>query len=172
MSFIVRDNCINYDSKKEQVKEWVSRTDFSRNKIQPFESDRKVGESPFYFNGFLNVFRDDITTFVQAVKKDLRVTDVWLVRYQKGDWHPPHAHSPIGYSGIIIVDNDPDKQMGPTFIKDVCDPLTGSTTYLGGDYGVSPGTIYYARSDMVHFTYPNPIDTPRIILSFDLKPEL
>ena len=170
MHEVFQGTAINFAEKKTAIDRWVREARFERDATQSFESDRVIGSRSDYFVEFGEMFRDEISHFVQAVKTDLILSDVWLVRYNKGDWHIPHAHGHIGYSGIILVDYDRNNHSGPWFIKDAVDPVHGHTTFIGG-HQYEQGTIFITRSDRIHFTYPNPVDTPKVTLAFDLKPE-
>ena len=161
---------VNFAEKKEVVDRWVNEARFVRDASESFESDRVMGTQPSYLSEFGELFREEITQFCKGIQSNLNLCDAWLVRYNKGDWHIPHAHGHLGYSGIILIDYDTNEHSGPWFIKDSVDPITGSTTFIGG-HQYQPGTIFITRSDRIHFTFPNPVDKPKVTLAFDLKPE-
>ena len=157
----------DWHEQKEIVKSWIDKTVFlPREKIQWFDSDRYTSKQ-FYKDDFVKTFQQNIDMFCNDIGKPLQVEEVWIVRYQKGDFHPPHAHGAKGYSGILMAEFDENEHTGPWFVQDNPDPITDRTNYCAPK--VFEGDIIFSPSRLLHFTYPNTSDKERIIVGFDMK---
>ncbi len=158
---------IDWETKKQEM---LSHIDFSkliRKDKQGFLSDRETNDNS-YAEAFFTIFQDQLQQFRQSLSLSaFDLASVWTAEYHRGDWHPPHSHGPLGYSGILYLDYDMD-QHGPTyFIDPYANPTTGDTVIK---FPIAmEGTITLVPSSLVHFTYPNESDLVRRVIGFDLK---
>jgi len=155
----------NWENKKEEILKLIDDSKFQRNDV--FETDRQLSNN-LYLTPFSEIFKEDIDNFrIELEVPTLRITNVWSVRYQQGDFHPPHTHSSTGYSGIIYLEYDESVHTGTYFVNSVTDPITDLTAYSVPT--VYEGTIVIAPSNVLHFTYPNMSNKIRSIIGFDIK---
>jgi hypothetical protein len=158
--------CLDWPNQKSLGLNWLERTTFSRGDIQTFSSDR-IHEPQFYCQEFVDLFQKELKIFCQDLKAEsIEITDVWFVKYENGDWHPPHTHACKGYSGIIYFEYDETVHTPTYFLNPVTDPITDRTNYCTPI--VYEGDIVIAPSNLLHFTHPNLSTKTRIILGFDM----
>lgn len=159
--------CLDWNKQKKVIQSWVEKTEFKTGKDQPFYSDRVNGEQ-FYQQEFVDTFKEELTVFKTELSVNfIEITTVWLVKYEKGDWHPPHTHGSKGYSGVIYVEYDENEHTPTYFINSTTDPVTDRTNYVRPN--MFEGDIVIAPSNILHFTYPNTSDKARMILGFDMN---
>ena len=156
---------VNWGSKKEKINKWIDEAIFQRDQMQTFLSDRDTNNDK-YLEEFSNLFKDEITLFSNELGRPVKLQNLWLVKYEKGDWHPPHTHGSTGFSGIIFVDYDEKEHTPPYFIDPINDRFTDRTNYIIPN--VFEGDIVLMRSNVLHFTYPNLSEKQRVILGFDV----
>lgn len=155
----------NWDDKKHRFRQLINNDLFETNPNQVCKSDRGKID---YVDGFFDIFESELS----AVANDLKVekfnlSSVWCVKYDKGDWHPPHNHSSSGYSGIIYLDYIEREHTPVVFVNPVNDPINDTTEFKIPN--IAEGDMVIVPSCLLHFTYPNQSDNPRVIIGFDLK---
>lgn len=155
----------NWQEKKQKFKHLLNNDLFETNNRQICKSDRgKIN----YVDGFYHIFEDELTALATDLKVEkFNLDSVWCVKYDKGDWHPPHNHSSTGYSGIIYLDYDEDEHTSVLFVNPINDPIRDTTEFKL--LNIVEGDMVVVPSSLLHFTYPNQSDKPRIIIGFDLK---
>jgi hypothetical protein len=164
-NFVYQYGIENWENKKEKMLKLINDSAFQRNGV--FETDRKLSNNS-YLTPFLEIFKKDIDDFrIELEMPNLEITNVWSVRYQQGDFHPPHTHSSSGYSGIIYLEYDESVHTGTYFVNSVTDPITDLTMYSVPT--VHEGAMIIAPSNVLHFTYPNMSNKIRSIIGFDIK---
>lgn len=156
----------NWDTQKTTLTEWINKAEFKRDTDQVFLSDKK-DLNKNYQSKFVELFRNELEKFEHDIGREVKLKDAWLVRYERGDWHPPHNHGSMGYSGILFIEFDEDHHRPPYFIDPNNDRFTDRTNYIIPK--ILEGGIVISRSNILHFTYPNLSDKERIILGFDLE---
>jgi hypothetical protein len=159
--------CLDWPNQKAVGLAWLEKSKFNRSDIQTFFSDRDKMPR-FYLEEFVDTFKKELTIFCQDLEAaSIEVTDVWFVKYEAGDWHPPHTHSSKGYSGVIYFEYDENIHTPTYFLNMITDPITDKTNYCKPI--VYEGDIIIAPSNLLHFTYPNLSNKTRIILGFDMS---
>ena len=170
----------NYPSYQYEVDDWefkkkgllnrVNKSKFIRSELQTFETDRQTNNKVYvrYFEEFL---RDILSEFCQEAGVTCSMTDAWCVKYQKGDQQTVHNHRGWGFSGILYVEYDPKVHTPTFFVAPWQDPRS-DTTSLSFPSNVKEGTIFIAPSSCLHFVHPNTSRKERIVLAFDLLPDL
>ncbi len=156
---------LNWADKKNRIVNEIDFSKLTRKEKQGFLSDRNESS---YAEKFMDIFQDELQMFRQEIEKfSFDLVDVWTAEYHKGDWHPPHSHGPMGYSGILYLDFDMNEH-GPTyFINPFVDPSQGDTVIK---FPIAmEGVITIVPSSLLHFTYPNESEKIRRIVGFDLK---
>jgi hypothetical protein len=156
---------MNWEEKKQSLLSLIDHTKFENN--QSFETDRKASNNS-YLNRFVDIIQQELEMFRTEINmSELFVTNVWSVKYNTGDFHPPHTHSSSGYSGVLYLEYDEVEHTGTYFVNTTTDPITDLTNYSLPN--VHEGAIVIAPSNVLHFTYPNKSKKIRIIIGFDIK---
>jgi hypothetical protein len=164
-NLVYQYSIINWENKKTKILKFINESNFQRERS--FDTDRNTSNN-LYLSAFSEIFEQEINNFKTELEvPNLRITNVWSVKYHQGDFHPPHTHSSTGYSGIIYLDYDEDVHTGTYFVNSVTDPITDLTMY-----SVPPaheGALVIAPSNVLHFTYPNTSNVIRSVIGFDIK---
>lgn len=156
----------NWDEKKKQLLNVIDFNNLTRNPMQNFSSDRNSDSS--YVDDFKKIFKDELEAFKQELEvTGFEVTDVWTVKYRRGDFHVPHNHSGNGFSGIVYLDFDPKEHTTTYFVNPINDPVTDQTRIMESP-GLE-GMMLIVPSCIMHYTIPNNSNVPRTIVSFDIK---
>ena len=108
--------------------------------------------------------------FCEEAKVSCRMSDAWCVKYQKGDYQGTHNHRGWGFSGLIHVEFDPEVHQPATFVSPWQNPVDDTTSLA--QFPASEGLIMIAPSWALHYVPPNTSDKERIVIAFDLLPEL
>ena len=169
-----------YPSYQYQIKDWkfkkkglvqrLKEEKFVRPHLHTFETDRQTNKKT-YLHYFCNLIEDELNEFCKEAQVTCSMTDVWAVRYQRGDHQTIHNHRSWGFSGILYVDFDPEVHSPTTFVAPWQDPRT-DTTSLSQPIEAKEGTIIIFPSYTLHFVHPNQVRKHRTIVSFDLLPKL
>ena len=137
---------------------------------KPLKTDRQTNKKS-YLHYFQDLIKDELWEFVQEAQVTCSMTDVWTVRYQKGDHQTIHNHKSWGFTGILYVEYDPKVHTPTCFVAPWQDPRS-DTTSLAYPQNVKEGTIFISPSYTLHFVHPNQVRKHRTIISFDLLPKL
>lgn len=164
-NYLYQYACENWEVQKNAILGWIKTAKFSKDEQQCFYSDRNDADKN-YKDEIFNLFNQELERFQNEVGRPIQINDSWLVKYTKGDWHPPHTHGSKGYSGIVFVEFDEVEHKPPFFIDPQNDHYTDRTNYIIPT--TFEGDMVIARSNLLHFTYPNNSDRERIILGFDM----
>jgi hypothetical protein len=155
----------DWESKKEKISEKINVTSLIRKPDQLFTSDRGNNN---YQSEFVEIFKNELSLFSNEIKVDsLDIGDVWTVSYAKGDFHIPHNHSGVGYSGIIYLDYNETLHSPTYFINPSNNPITDQTEIKKIE--ASEGLMIIIPSNILHYTLPNNSHTIKTIIGFDLK---
>ena len=98
------------------------------------------------------------------------MSDAWCVKYKKGDYQTTHNHRGWGFSGLIHVEFDPEVHQPATFVSPWQNPVSDTTSLA--QFPSTEGLLMIAPSWALHFVTPNKSDKERIVIAFDLLPEL
>ena len=164
--YVIKD----WEFKKKGLLSRINKSKFQRTNLQTFETDRQTCEKSYvrYMEEFL---QPELFEFCQEAQVSCGVSDAWCVKYQKGDQQTIHNHRGWGFSGILYVEYDPKVHTPTCFVAPWNDP-TNDTTSLKFPKNVKEGTIFIVPSSTLHFVYPNKTRKQRIVIAFDLLPEL
>ena len=160
----------DWDFKKKGLLKRLREEKFVRTDLQTFETDRQTNKKS-YLHYFQDLIKDELWEFVKEAQVSCSMTDVWAVRYQKGDQQTIHNHKSWGFTGILYVDFDPKVHTPTCFVAPWQDPRS-DTTSLAYPQNVKEGTIFISPSYTLHFVHPNQVRKHRTIISFDLLPKL
>ena len=157
----------DWDLKKEKIKSMIDDSRLVRGENQWFNSDRHTNNNS-YGAEFVNLIQDDLQLFIQDINTpNIGISKVWTVKYDKGDFHPPHTHSASGYSAVLYLEYIKEKHTPVWFVDPITDPITDQTNYCVPD--VYEGMIVICPSNVLHFTYPNTSEEARQIVGFDIR---
>ena len=166
-----------YPSYQYQIKDWefkkkgllkrLKGENFIRTRLQTFETDRQTNNKN-YLHYFQELIRDELWEFVQEAQVTCSMTDVWAVRYQKGDQQTIHNHKSWGFTGILYVEYDPKVHEPTKFIGPWNDPVTDKTqlTQLSEP---KTGVIYIWPSAMLHYADGMKTNKLRMVTSWDME---
>ena len=160
----------DWEFKKKGLLNRINKSKYIRTNLQTFETDRQTNNKKYihYLEEFL---RPELLKFCQEAKVNFQMTDAWCVRYYKGDHQIVHNHRGWGFSGILYVEFDPSIHTPTCFVAPWQDPVTDSTS-LAFPQNVKEGTLFIAPSFTHHFVHPNTGDERRVVIAFDLLPNL
>ena len=113
----------------------------------------------------------ELYSSVKKYKSEIRevlITDVWSVTYEKGDYQATHNHSSTGLSGILQLESPTD---GPSLniIMPWNDWIDDTTRYYSVKYKV--GTMVIMPSFLLHSSEPNLSNQRKRVVSWDMKVE-
>jgi len=160
----------DWEFKKKGLLKRIKEEKFVRTDLQTFETDRQTNKKS-YLHYFQNLIRDELFEFCQEAQVTCSMTDVWTVRYQKGDHQTVHNHRGWGFTGVLYVDFDSKVHTPTYFVAPWQDPRTDTTT-LAAPPNVKEGDIIIVPSYTLHFVKPNNARKQRMVMSFDLLPKL
>jgi hypothetical protein len=164
---IFKYQCKDWDFKKKKILSKIERKGFQRSLLQTFNSNRSNKDSLF-MSCFVETFAEELKEFaIELGVNDIRVTDVWTVRYDQDDYQGPHNHRSYSYSGILYAEYDSKVHQPTIFVGPWNDPVT-DTTQLSMPQDVQEGTIVFFPSVLLHYVPQNKSHKKRTIISFDL----
>ena len=169
-----------YPSYKYEVDDWefkkkglfnrINKQKFIRTKLQTFETDRKTNKKT-YLHYFQDLIRPELNKFCEEAEVSCSMTDCWSVRYQQGDYQSTHNHGGWGFSGILYVEFNPQVHEGTVFIAPWQNPRTDTTSFASLE-DIREGSLFIFPAYCLHYAPPNKVKDPRIIVSFDLLPNM
>jgi hypothetical protein len=155
----------DWEAKKEKISKEINTAALIRKPDQLFASDRGNNN---YQSKFVEIFKNELSRFSNEIKvNSLDIGDVWSVSYAEGDFHIPHNHSGVGYSGIIYLEYNETLHSPTYFINPTNDPITDQTEIKKIE--ASEGLMIVVPSNILHYTLPNNSHTIKTIIGFDLK---
>ena len=160
----------DWEFKKKKILKRINKSEFIRGKLHTYETDRPTNNKS-YVRFLSDTLVDTFGEFCKEAKVTCHMTDAWCVKYQKGDHQDIHNHRGWGFSGILYVEYDPQVHTPTCFMAPWQDPRI-DTTILRYPQNVKEGTLFIAPSFTHHYVPPIQVRKPRIIISFDLLPEL
>ena len=160
----------DWDFKKKGLLNRIHNNKFYRNDLQQFDTDRRSAGKSYvrYFEDFL---KPELTEFCKEAEISCSVTDAWCVKYQKGNYQTIHNHRGWGFSGVLYVEYDPEVHTPTCFMAPWQNPRNDKTM-LSYPQGVEEGSVIIFPSFWHHYVDPNKTRKQRVVISFDLLPEL
>ena len=159
----------DWSFKKKGLLARINKSEFFRTDLQHFETDRSTNGKTYirYLEEFLE---PQLMEFCKEAKVSCYMTDAWGVKYQKGDYQTTHNHRGWGFSGLIHVEFDPEVHQPATFVSPWQNPVSDTTSLA--QFPPTEGLLMIAPSWALHFVSPNTSDKERVVVAFDLLPEL
>jgi len=155
----------DWQVKKEKISKEINTAELIRKPDQLFSSDRGNNN---YQSEFVEIFKNELSLFSNEIKVDsLDIGDVWSASYANGDFHIPHNHSGVGYSGIIYLEYEETSHSPTYFINPTNNPITDQTEIKKIE--ASEGLMIVVPSNVLHYTLPNNSHKIKTIIGFDLK---
>lgn len=160
----MESKCNHWEDKKTQITNILEAFPEDKKPGQNFSTNRQYNREGLA-SGFMNIFNEEIIKFQADIQKEIKVTDIWSVTYEKDDFHIPHNHGSIGFCGIVYLDFEKDSpntfyiQPWNNFYTDMTD-----INFLR----VSEGTMIIVPKFIKHYTVPNFENKKKRILSFDI----
>ena len=160
----------DWDNKKKELTNLFQKQDLIKKELHNFETDRRTNDKS-YVPYLAELLKPELSKFCIEAEITCSMSDAWFVRYQKGDYQTPHNHRSWGFSGILYLEYDPEVHSPPCFIAPWQDPRTDETI-LQHSPVCKEGMLLIVPSSTLHFVTPTTTDKQRIVLAFDLLPEL
>ena len=159
----------DWDFKKKGLLNRINQQKFYRTPLQFFETDRLTNNKIYvrYLEDFL---RPLLSEFCHEAKVTCSLSDAWCVKYKKGDYQTVHNHRGWGFTGILYVEFDPKVHTPTCFVAPWQNPCTDTISMSYPE--VKEGTVFISPSYGLHYVDPNITNKERIVISFDLLPEL
>ena len=161
----------DWDFKKKGLLTRINKGNLIRTSLQTFETDRQTDKGKGWVHYLQDLLRPTLFEFCEEAKVTCGMTDAWCVRYQKGDQQTIHNHRSWGFSGILYVEYDPKVHTPTCFVMPWQDPRT-DTTSLMFPKDIKEGTVVIVPSFTQHFVHLNQSRKQRVVIAFDLLPEL
>jgi hypothetical protein len=157
----------DWDRKKAELGTLLRDSEFERRDFARFLTDRHQNYNR-YAQQFCNIFDQELNRFgIDIGASTLKISAIWAVRYERGDYHTVHNHRSTGYSGILYVDYDGDVHTPSVHVAPWNDPLTDATALAAPS--VREGTMIFVPSSVLHYCRPNESDKLRQIVAFDME---
>ena len=159
----------DWSFKKKALLSRINKGEFIRTDLQNFETDRQTNGKTYvrYLEEFL---KPQLMQFCEEAKVSCSISDAWCVKYQKGDHQTTHNHRGWCFSGLIHVEFDPEVHQPATFVSPWQNPVSDTTSLA--QFPSTEGLLMIAPSWALHFVPPNTSDKQRVVVAFDLLPEL
>tara|TARA_B100000282_G_scaffold275785_1_gene233388 strand:- start:183 stop:764 length:582 start_codon:yes stop_codon:yes gene_type:complete len=159
----------NFDSMKSKL--CIELSKFPEERNNKFLTNRHIKREGLS-ETFSKIIYEELNDLYESIKKyrpeikDLMITDVWSVSYDKGDYQATHNHSSTGLSGILHLDNPSD---GPdlNIVMPFTDWIDDTTKYYSVKYKV--GTMMVMPSFLLHSSEVNLSDQRKRVISWDMK---
>ena len=163
----------NFDYKKSELDKELSKFPEMRNDTNTFFSNRNTDRNGLS-KSFGNIMSKELLELYSSVKKykseirEVLITDVWSVTYEKGDYQATHNHRSTGLSGLLHLENPSD---GPNLniVMPWNDWINDTTNYYSVKYKV--GTMMVMPSFLLHSSEPNLSNERKRVISWDMKIE-
>ena len=156
---------LNFKTKKKQITNLLKSYPEHREGIQTFLTNRQTNREGLA-QGLIQLLEDEMEMLSQQIKKSLSIEDVWSVSYERGDYHSPHNHGSLGYSGILYLDM-PKGAPVTSYLQPWNDIQSDRTIYY--PIPVAEGHIVVLPQIVQHFSPPNLAKKKKRIISFDMK---
>ena len=161
----------DWDYKKKGILNRINKQEFVRQlSSASYDVDRSTNNKS-YVNYLSELLKNELTEFCEEAQVTCKMTDAWCVKYQKDDYQMVHNHRGWGFSAVLYVEYDPRVHIPTSFVVPWQDPAT-DTTSIFFPQDIKEGSLFIFPSFTHHFVKPNKSRKPRVVISFDLLPEL
>lgn len=155
---------LNFKTKKKQLTNLLKSFPEHREGIQTFLTNRQTDRTGLA-QGFSQLLEEEFGMLSQQIKKHLSISDIWSVSYERGDYHSPHNHGSLGYSGILYLDMPKDAPV-TSYIQPWNNIESDTTIYF--PIPVTEGSIVIVPQFVQHFSPPNLAKKKKRIISWDM----
>jgi hypothetical protein len=155
----------NFKDKKKQLNKLFKLYPEKRQGLQTFETNRQIDRKNLSIN-FSNIIKQELELFVEKVKRNIQIEDVWSISYKKEDYHSTHNHGSVGLTGILYLDM-PKNAPVTQYIQPWNNFINDTTLYH--PFPVTEGTMIIAPKFVQHFTTPNKSKKIKRVISWDMK---
>jgi len=156
---------LNFKTKKKQLTNLLKSYPEKKHGIQTFSTNRQVDRSGLA-QGFTQIIGEELELLSKKLERDLAISDIWSVSYNKGDYHSPHNHGSLGFSGILYLDL-PKGAPVTSYVQPWQDITNDRTIYY--PLPVQEGSIVVVPQFILHFSPPNMAKGKKRIISWDMK---
>ena len=156
---------LNFKKKKKQLTNMLKSYPEHREGIQTFLTNRQTDRQGLA-ESFTQLLDEEFKMLSHQIKKGLAIQDVWSVSYERGDYHSPHNHGSLGYSGILYLDM-PKGAPVTHYMQPWNNIETDTTMYF--PIPVTEGYIVVLPQFVQHFSPPNLNKKKKRIVSFDMN---
>ena len=156
---------LNFKTKKKQLTNLLKSYPEHREGIQTFLTNRQTNRDCLA-NDFTRLLQEELEMLSQQIKSSLSVDDIWSVSYERGDYHSPHNHGSLGYSGILYLDM-PKGAPVTSYLQPWNNIKTDTTIYY--PVPVAEGSIVVLPQMVQHFSPPNLAKKKKRIISWDMS---
>jgi hypothetical protein len=164
--YVVRTN--NWKEKKKQINNIIDYKKIEKKGLHTFGTDRQ-NDGKSYIKDFVQIFKEEIDDWLDEInQKECLITDIWTVRYKKGEFQSVHNHGTFGYSGVMYLDYVPRLHETTTFVSPFNDPFNGYLSWYSPN-NIEEGDILFFPSVVLHHFYPNNSFITRRCIGFDIK---
>ena len=155
---------LNFKEKKKKLTNLLNSYPEEKHGIQTFHTNRQSDRSGLS-NGFAQIMGEELGLLTERLKHGLNIEDIWSVSYGKNDYHSPHNHGSLGYSGILYL-NLPKDSPGTSYIQPWNHIIDDMSIYY--PIPVNEGTIVVVPQFIMHFSPPNKSTKRKRIISWDM----
>ena len=156
---------INFEEKKKELIKILESYPEEKKGIQEFATNRQNNRSGL-IEHFISIMSEEMSALSNEIKKDLAVSEIWSVSYDKGDNHQPHNHGSMGLTGILYL-NLPKDSPVTDYIQPWQNYETDECWYV--KVPIVEGDIVIVPSFVFHFSNPNKSNSKKRIISWDMK---
>jgi len=155
---------IDFEKKKKELIEILEPYPEKRQGIQDFATNKQTNRDGL-IEKFLSIMKQELEDFSKEIKKDIAITEVWSVSYDKEDSQLPHNHGSMGLTAILYL-NLPKDSPKTEYIQpwndenDLC--YHNAPDVVEGDMIIVP-------SFLLHFSKPNKSNSKKRVISWDMK---
>lgn len=168
---LVHFNIENWDTKKEQLlslKKYEGKPSHDKeNLITDYYKNEELYYN--YSNKVQTILSNEIKNFlIHFQLPPYKIRDSWFETTYNDMSHRVHNHGSIGFSAVCYIDFDPTVHKPTHFICPYHDFITGSEQIFVPK-NIKEGSLILFPSSLLHFTVPSYKESPRTILSFNLR---
>lgn len=166
----------NFDARElRQINKYLSETTRNLGNVTSKNTEVLRNRNLSSLNKFAKWAIDDYAkSHLHISNTEFRITQSWLNRCEKGQWHHAHRHPNSVFSAVLYIESDPSDKIhfirDETFVRlsferDVFDEASSLTWWMPA----SKGTMLVFPSDLTHKVEPT-TSNERISLSLNTWP--
>ena len=154
----------DFNNKKEKLLNMLKEYPESKKDYQNFYTNRQSDRTGL-IQKFREICKDEIEQISKTFKVGFKISDMWSVTYEKGNYHPVHNHGSIGLTGLLYL--QADEYASPTiYLQPWTEHITDKTLYYR--MPSVEGTIVITPKFLHHFTEPHDAIEDKKVIAFDI----